>query len=240
MGIGVYATGRGGGGGERGGNRHLYATFHSPRPAVHVAIDAVNADAFHHLAVLALGLAARQPQLLKVDVGGVVDARLDARAGAPGGLEVGQLLGLDAIALRRAHLREQRAAELGLGEARRLAEMRIDIALDLVARFEDGDLDLLADEVDVDDIGESAVAASTPQRNPWPWPSSLSWTSVTTRAEREALIPPTRQRRQQRRPPSFAAFARWASLARRPHAAETRSRPWRRRSSPTRSRGGSE
>lgn len=109
----------------------------------------------HGLAVRALGPVLREPQLLEVDVGGVEDGAPRARARALHGAEVGQLLGLDAAAPRRPQLRVHVPAEPRLREPGRGAQVRLDLAPDLVARVVHGHaVRLLAPQVDAADVGE--------------------------------------------------------------------------------------
>lgn len=88
--------------------------------------------------MLALRLALGDPQLLKVDVGRVVDRAGAARDRALLRPEVIEHLGLDGLAARHLELSVEVTAELRLSGARGV-EVRRDLPADHVARLEHGD-----------------------------------------------------------------------------------------------------
>ena len=114
---------------------------------------------FHGDPVLRLGLALLDPELLEEDVGGVEYHGPGAGAGALHPPEAGELRALDALGGQAlgVQLGDHVAAELGLGDAGSL-EVQVELAADLVAAVEDGDLvGVLAWEGDVGDVDAGAV-----------------------------------------------------------------------------------
>lgn len=125
-----------------------------PGTAIPLALSTARVDLLHLEPVLALRLALGDPQLLKVDVGRVVDRAGAARDRTLLRPEVIEHLGLDGLAARHLQLGVEVTAELRLSGARGV-EVRRDLPADHITRLEHGDgVRLLAREM-------NAVESST-------------------------------------------------------------------------------
>lgn len=126
--------------------------YNSPVTAIPLTFSTLRIDLLHLQPVLTFRLALGDPQLLKVDVGRVVDGAGAARDRALLSPEVIEHLGLDGLAARHLELRVEVAAELRLGHAGGL-EVRCDLPPDHIACLKDGDgVSLLARKMDAVEV----------------------------------------------------------------------------------------